>query len=145
MSTIPSLAPTATRTARPKLIVGFFISLVAIHLLALTAFLPYVFSWWGVASLLLGNFIFGSIGINLAYHRMLTHTAAKFPKWLERIFVLCGVCSLEGSPLWWVLNHRIHHQKSDVEGDPHSPKDNFLWGQFCLPIAVFPGTSSLTF
>ena len=57
MSTIPSLAPAATRTARPKLIVGFFISLVAIHLLALTAFLPYVFSWWGVASLLLGNFI----------------------------------------------------------------------------------------
>lgn len=124
-----SLAPAIVRTPhRPKLVVGFFISLVIIHILALTALLPYVFTWWGVAALLVGNFIFGSIGINLAYHRMLTHTAVKFPRWLERLFILCGVCSLEGSPIWWVLNHRIHHQKSDEEGDPHSPKDNFYWG-----------------
>ena len=122
-----AVAP-AGNARRPKLIVGFVVALIVIHALAILAFLPYAFTWWGVASLLIGNFIFGSLGINLAYHRMLTHRAVEMPKWLERLLILCGVCSLEGSPLWWVLNHRIHHQKSDDEGDPHSPQKSFFWG-----------------
>ncbi len=124
-----TVGPTpATRRPKPKLIGGFLAAIIVIHLLALTAFLPYVFSWWGVASLLVTNFIFGSIGINLAYHRLLTHRAVEFPLWLERVFTLCGVCCLEGSPLWWVMNHRVHHQKSDHDGDPHSPRESFFWG-----------------
>ena len=129
MNTVPAVARPATAARpRPKLIPGFLAALIVLHLLTSLAFTPYGFSWWGVASLMVGNFIFGSIGINLAYHRLLTHRAVEFPKWLERVFVLCGVCSLEGSPLWWVLNHRIHHQKSDIDGDPHSPRERFLWG-----------------
>ncbi|QDU24269.1 acyl-CoA desaturase [Urbifossiella limnaea] len=122
-----AVGPAAPRP-RPKLIRGFYVMLIVVHLLALTALLPYVFTWWGVVALLVGNFVFGSIGINLAYHRMLTHDAVQFPTWLRRVFITCGVCSLEGSPLWWVLNHRIHHQKSDAAGDPHSPRDGFFWG-----------------
>lgn len=30
-----------------------------------------------------------------------------------------------GSPIVWVGVHRLHHQKSDQDGDPHSPKDGF--------------------
>lgn len=30
-----------------------------------------------------------------------------------------------GSPVVWVAVHRLHHQKSDIEGDPHSPQDGF--------------------
>lgn len=115
-------------TARKPVIGWFLVTLISIHVLALTAFLPYVWTWWGLVLVLVGNFIFGSIGINLGYHRMLTHKAAAFPRWLERLFVLCGVCSLEGSPLWWVCMHRIHHQHSDEAGDPHSPQQNFFWG-----------------
>ena len=88
----------------------------------------YTFAWWGIPLVLVGNFIFGSLGINLGYHRMLTHMAAKFPKPLERLWVLFGVCSMEGSPLWWVCTHRMHHQHSDEEEDPHSPQENFFWG-----------------
>ena len=127
MSTVAPAARPVVRT-RPKLIPGFAATLVVLHLLALLAFLPYCFTWWGVASLLVGNFIFGSIGINLAYHRLLTHRAVEMPRWLERAFIVCGVCSLEGSPLWWVLSHRIHHQHSDESGDPHSPQESFFWG-----------------
>ncbi len=127
MSTLPVVSASPS-VRRPKVIPWFLATLVVMHLLTPLAFLPYCFTWWGVGYLLIGNFIFGSIGINLAYHRMLTHSAVKMPKWLERMFILCGVCSLEGSPLWWVLNHRIHHQKSDEDGDPHSPKDHFYWG-----------------
>ena len=46
---------------------------VALHSLALLAFVPWVFSWTGVVSVFIGNYIFGALGINLAYHRLLTH------------------------------------------------------------------------
>jgi stearoyl-CoA desaturase (delta-9 desaturase) len=36
--------------------------------------------------------------------------------------------SLEGGPIFWVAVHRVHHQKSDQAGDPHSPKHGgFFW------------------
>ncbi len=113
---------------RPQIVVWFLASMIVIHVLALTAVLPYVFVWWGIPLVLVGNFIFGSLGINLGYHRMLTHKAAVFPRMLERLWVLCGVCCLEGSPLWWACVHRIHHQHSDHSADPHSPKESFFWG-----------------
>jgi len=37
------------------------------------------------------------------------------------------VLSLEGGPIFWVATHRIHHQYSDKEGDPHSPRDGKWW------------------
>lgn len=30
-----------------------------------------------------------------------------------------------GAPISWVAVHRLHHQKSDQPGDPHSPRDGF--------------------
>lgn len=123
-----STAAPATATTRPRVNGWFLATILLIHVLAVAAFVPYAFAWWGIPLVLAGNFLFGSIGINLGYHRMLTHKAASFPRWLERFFVLCGVCSLEGSPLWWVCMHRKHHQHSDEDGDPHSPQHNFFWG-----------------
>ena len=36
--------------------------------------------------------------------------------------------SLEGGPIFWVAVHRVHHQKSDQPGDPHSPRNGgFFW------------------
>ena len=101
-----------------------------VHVLALAALMPfsYTFAWWGIPLVLVGNFIFGSLGINLGYHRMLTHTAATFPKLLERLWVLFGVCSLEGSPLWWVCTHRMHHQHSRRGGRPAQPAGELLLG-----------------
>lgn len=139
-----SASPIASPLPRPKLVVWFLITIISIHLLALTAFLPYTFVWWGIPILLVGNFIFGSLGINLGYHRMLTHKAATFPKFLERLWVLCGVCSLEGSPLWWVCVHRIHHQHSDEDGDPHSPRESFFWGHMQWIYTADPRQRSLS-
>jgi stearoyl-CoA desaturase (delta-9 desaturase) len=125
---VSTAAAPATATTRPRVNRWFLATILLIHVLALAALVPYAFAWWGIPLVLVGNFLFGSIGINLGYHRMLTHKAASFPRALERFFVLCGVCSLEGSPLWWVCMHRKHHQHSDEDGDPHSPQNNFFWG-----------------
>ena len=49
------------------------------------------------------------------------------PLWLEYFFAVCGTLTLEGGPIFWVATHRIHHQKSDQPGDPHSPRDGAWW------------------
>ena len=124
------IAPAATRPVRParRVIWRYFSILLGFHLLLPIAFFDPFFTWWFPVYLLVGNAIFGSIGINLAYHRLLTHRSLEVPRWLEKTFVMCGICSLEGPPFKWVCTHRIHHQESDVEKDPHSPRENFLWG-----------------
>jgi stearoyl-CoA desaturase (delta-9 desaturase) len=128
---------------RPKIVVWFLVALIVIHAVALGALLPYAFVWWGVPLVLLGNFVFGSLGINLGFHRMLTHKAVAFPRMLERLWVLCGVCCLEGSPLWWACVHRIHHQHSDAHADPHSPKESFFWGHMQWIYIADPRQQSL--
>jgi stearoyl-CoA desaturase (delta-9 desaturase) len=135
----------STAAAQPRRIGWFLIAIIAVHILTLAALVPfsYTFAWWGIPLVLVGNFIFGSLGINLGYHRMLTHKAASFPKLLERLWVLCGVCSLEGSPLWWVCTHRMHHQHSDEEEDPHSPQENFFWGHMEWIYTADPRRNSL--
>jgi sn-1 stearoyl-lipid 9-desaturase len=63
----------------------------------------------------------------MAYHRLLTHRGFKTPKWVEYFLTVCATLALEGGPIFWVATHRIHHQFSDQEGDPHSPIDGKWW------------------
>jgi stearoyl-CoA desaturase (delta-9 desaturase) len=63
----------------------------------------------------------------MGYHRLLTHRGFKTPKWFEYFLTACGALALEGGPIFWVATHRIHHQKSDREGDPHTPRDGKWW------------------
>jgi stearoyl-CoA desaturase (delta-9 desaturase) len=81
------------------------------------AFLVATFLWW-VAT---------SVGIGMCYHRLLTHRGYKAPLWLEYFMTVCATLALEGGPIFWVATHRIHHQYSDQEGDPHSPRDGKWW------------------
>ena len=129
--------------ARPKVVVWHLSALISIHVLSLSVFHHSVFVWWGIPLVLMGNFIFGSLGINLGYHRMLTHRSVAFPRLFERFWILLGVCCLEGSPLWWVCLHRIHHHYSDHPGDPHSPRESFFWGHMEWIYIVDPCQQSL--
>ena len=72
-------------------------------------------------------FVAGSLGIGMAYHRLLTHRGYKTSKWMEYFLTICGTLALEGGPIFWVATHRIHHQHSDHEGDPHSPREGTFW------------------
>jgi fatty-acid desaturase len=105
----------------------FLCSIVASHLIASLAFIPWFFSWAGVVLLAAGCLVFGTLGINLGFHRLLTQRSLSCPRWLERTFTLLGVCSLQDAPAYWVAIHRRHHQFTDEERDPHSPLVNFFW------------------
>lgn len=71
-------------------------------------------------------YLYHGLGTTLGYHRLLTHKALKVPRWLMYFIVSGGYLGLMGAPIVWVGVHRLHHQKSDQPGDPHSPRDGFM-------------------
>lgn len=87
----------------------------------------FFFSWKALLLAIFLNWVSGSLGIGMGYHRLLTHRGYKTPKWVEYFLTTCAVLSLEGGPIFWVATHRIHHQHSDKAGDPHSPRDGKWW------------------
>jgi fatty-acid desaturase len=116
------------KTAQPlKLLWIDATCLAVIHLAALLAFVPWFFSWTGVVSALAGFYVFGTLGISLCFHRLLTHRGLVCPKWLEHLYAILGVCCIQDTPARWVGIHRMHHQHADERPDPHSPLVSFLW------------------
>jgi len=99
--------------------------MVLFHIGAIAAL--FMFSWKALALALVLWWIAGSLGIGMGYHRLLTHRSYKTPKWVEYVLTICGTLALEGGPIFWVAIHRVHHQNTDHEGDPHSPRDGGLW------------------
>jgi fatty-acid desaturase len=99
--------------------------MLALHVGAVGAL--FMFSWKALALSILLYWVAGSLGIGMGYHRLLTHRGYKTPIWLEYFLTFCGSLALEGGPIAWVATHRIHHQNTDKEGDPHSPQDGGLW------------------
>jgi stearoyl-CoA desaturase (delta-9 desaturase) len=65
--------------------------------------------------------IVGILGINIGYHRLLSHRSFKTYKIFEYLFSLIGVITTVGSAIAWVSLHRQHHRKTECLGDPHSP------------------------
>jgi stearoyl-CoA desaturase (delta-9 desaturase) len=87
----------------------------------------FFFTWPAFFAMLALYWISLSFGIGMGYHRLHTHRSYKVPKALEYFFAVCGTLALEGGPIFWVATHRIHHQFSDQDGDPHSPRDGGFW------------------
>ena len=114
-------------TAGPRIAWRYAVPIATIHALALLAFLPWLFSWTGVVLLVTGIYFYGGIGVNICYHRLLTHRSFRVPRWLERCFVVVAICCMEDAPGTWVATHRLHHIDADEQPDPHSPLVSFFW------------------
>jgi fatty-acid desaturase len=95
------------------------------HVVVLAA--PFTFTWTGLIVALVLHWVTGSLGICLAYHRLLTHTGMKTYGWVRTTLATIGMLAGEGTPLDWVADHRKHHAFSDHEGDPHTPNDGGWW------------------
>jgi fatty-acid desaturase len=101
------------------------IALIALHAGAVAAL--FFFSWSAIAVSVLLYFLSINVGIGMCYHRLLTHRGYTVPKWIEYAMTICATLSLEGGPMFWVGTHRVHHQHSDHEGDPHTPNEGGWW------------------
>ncbi len=102
-----------------------FTWMVVMHAGALAA--PFFFSWEALATAFVLHWFTASIGICLGYHRFLSHKSLKLVAPVRFVTLLAGSLSGEGSPLVWAATHRLHHQRSDQEGDPHSPLITAIW------------------
>ncbi len=100
-------------------------TVVLFHIGALAAF--FFFSWRRLAVMAVLYVLAINVGIGMCYHRLLTHRGYQTPKWLEYLMSICATISLEGGPIFWVSTHRVHHQLSDQEGDPHTPREGGWW------------------
>jgi sn-2 palmitoyl-lipid 9-desaturase len=102
----------------------FFFGIV--HLLALSAL--WCFSWSALGVALLLHWLFGSIGICLGYHRLLSHRSFQVPQWLEYAIAIVGALAIQGGPIFWVAGHRLHHAYTeDEDKDPYSARRGFWW------------------
>ena len=101
------------------------IALIIFHLGALGAL--FMFTWKALAITAVLYWIAIGFGIGMGYHRLHTHRSYKVPKLIEYFFAVCGTLTLEGGPIFWVATHRVHHQNSDLPGDPHTPHDGGFW------------------
>jgi sn-1 stearoyl-lipid 9-desaturase len=99
--------------------------MVAFHVGAVAAL--FFFSWKALLVAFILFYVGGSFGIGMGYHRLLTHRGYKTYKPIEYLLTICATLALEGGPIFWVGTHRVHHQNTDVQGDPHSPIDGGFW------------------
>jgi fatty-acid desaturase len=112
------------KTGRINRTTSFF--MIIFHLGAIAAL--FMFSWKALAVTVFLWWVAGSLGVGMGFHRLLTHRGYKVPKWVEYFQTLCGVLSLEGGQIDWVVTHRIHHAHTEQSGlDPHTPRDGKWW------------------
>ncbi len=82
---------------------------------------------WGVAFrpldliLALVLYVTTGLGITVGYHRYFTHRSFETGTVVKALLAILGAMTLQGPVTQWVTDHRKHHARSDVEGDPHSP------------------------
>ena len=75
-------------------------------------------------ALLIGLYIWTILGVELGYHRYMTHRSLKMKPFLKKALIGAGAMAADGPPIWWAAIHRRHHVFTDRVGDPHSPVPN---------------------
>lgn len=76
---------------------------------------------WFEFSLLFGFWLLTGLGITVGYHRLLTHRTFNAAPPLKMFLAIAAAMAGQGSATSWVALHRLHHERSDQPGDPHSP------------------------
>jgi len=100
-------------------------AMVAFHILAVVAI--FYTTWQAVVVAFVLHWACIGWGIGMGYHRLHTHRSYETPKAIEYFFAVCATMTLQGGPIFWTACHRIHHQYSDCDGDPHTPRDGRWW------------------
>ena len=114
-----------TTQRRDKLNWPTVIAFTFFHIGAIAAL--FMFKWQYLAVAIALHWVAICWGIGLGYHRLHTHRSYRVPKFVDYFLAVCGSLALEGGPIFWVATHRIHHQYSDKEGDPHTPNEGGWW------------------
>lgn len=74
--------------------------------------------------LLVSMYALTMMGITVGFHRHFSHCAFQTNTFIRVILAILGSMACQGPLIYWVSNHRRHHQYSDQPGDVHSPYFN---------------------
>lgn len=101
------------------------LTIALFHLGAVAAL--FMFKWQALVVAIGLWWLSASLGVGMGFHRLLTHGGYKTPRVVEYFLTICGLLSLEGGAINWVVTHRIHHAFTDAPGDPHTPREGGWW------------------
>ncbi|MGV2831451.1 acyl-CoA desaturase [Myxosarcina sp. GI1(2024)] len=122
---------------------GTIIYMASIHLVALFALVPSNFSWQAIGVAFVLYCLTAGVGITLGFHRLVSHRSFETPKLVEYFLVFCGTLACQGGPLDWVGLHRIHHQYSDTQLDPHDSNKGFWWSHLGWMLCQNPANEKI--
>jgi stearoyl-CoA desaturase (delta-9 desaturase) len=125
----PAPPPTAARTLRRSARIR---RQQRLHAAALTLLPPVgALGAWALArrhgvgvtevAILFGMYGLTMAGLTVGFHRALAHRAFEASPRMRALLACLGSLAAQGSVLYWVANHRRHHELSDRPGDLHSP------------------------
>lgn len=117
MSLSLSLNPHVREVHIPAHVLGFIALLWAIS----TANL------WVILWFLVFNFWYSGLGMSIGFHRYFTHRAFETTRFWRMVMLWGGTFAGQGSAVFWVALHRLHHANTDKEPDIHSPKIHGFW------------------
>jgi stearoyl-CoA desaturase (delta-9 desaturase) len=89
-------------------------------LAALALLLVHPLGWVDIG-LFLALWLLTGIGLTVGYHRLFTHQSFSTGPAVAIALLVLGSMAGRGPMLSWVAMHRRHHERSDREGDMHSP------------------------
>jgi len=69
----------------------------------------------------LAGYILNMFYITVLYHRALAHNALEISPKIKIMICLSGIWITGIDPKTWICMHRLHHEHSDTELDPHTP------------------------
>ncbi len=88
------------------------------------------FSFWGIALAFGCYIVYDGLGIQVGYHKLISHGTFECPNITRRILSILGLFAGQTSPLGWASIHQsLHHAHADTDEDAHSPKKGF-WHAF---------------
>jgi len=66
--------------------------------------------------------LISSLGVTAGFHRLFSHRSFCCGAGVKICLAVAGSLAAAGPVISWAATHRKHHQASDKEGDPHSPR-----------------------
>jgi stearoyl-CoA desaturase (Delta-9 desaturase) len=98
-----------------------------IHAIAFAGLFYFPFTW-EAAALVASFYVVRMFGVTAGYHRLFGHRSFEVGRGMQLFFAVLAMTSVQKGVLWWASHHRVHHKRSDLEGDIHSAKlDGFWW------------------
>lgn len=110
----------ANRTAQLVHVVAIVVLpfLGALGVLAIGA--TWGIGWWHWVTFAV-LYVVTALGVEVGYHRFVSHRAFAPKPWVMKLLVACGAFAAQGPATYWAALHRVHHSHSDGDDDVHSP------------------------